>query len=108
MGAVQIWQYEGIGRDRETLETVLEAFKKDGVQGMSSQQALEKYIGSLEDIDLQTMYTIDSETTLQILADCFGVVYAAKKYCEWDTKLLRETIDVLKKKSGNGRKDGGA
>lgn len=90
MGAAQIWQYEGIGRDRETLEKVLKTFREEGVQGIRSQAALEKYIEKLGDVALQTMHTIDGEATLQILADCFGVVYAAKKYCGWEMQKARE------------------
>ena len=39
MGEVQLWQADGLGTDKETLEKVLRIFRSDGVQGIESQQA---------------------------------------------------------------------
>lgn len=36
MGEVQLWQAEGLGEDKETLERVLHVFRSDGVQGINS------------------------------------------------------------------------
>lgn len=73
MGEVQLWQADGLGTDKETLEKVLRIFRSDGVQGIESQQALNRYIGKLSDDSLRGMYCIDEETALQLFVDCFGV-----------------------------------
>ena len=78
MGEVQLWQADGLGTDKETLEKVLRIFRNDGVQGIESQQALESYIKKLDDNSLWEMYEIDEEATQQIFTDCFGVMFAAK------------------------------
>ena len=44
MGEVQLWQSDGLGTDKDTLEKVLRIFRNDGVQGIQSQQALNAYI----------------------------------------------------------------
>lgn len=79
MGEVQLWQSEGLGADRNTLERVINIFKTDGVQGVKSQQALDGYIKTLSDSSLRDMCEIDEETAMQILADCFGVCKAFKE-----------------------------
>lgn len=97
MGEVQLWQYDGLGVDRNTLEKVLRIFKSDGVQGIKSQQALNAYIQKLDDCKLREMYEIDSETALQLFADCFGVSLAARKYSKWENDTIRKAVDILKK-----------
>lgn len=72
MSEKQIWQVEGLGTDRGTLETVLHIFASDGVQGKESQRALIGYIGKLSDDSLRDMIAIDEETALQLFVDCFG------------------------------------
>lgn len=62
MGEVQLWQAEGLGADKETLERVLHVFRSDGVQGINSQQALNRYIKKLSDDSLRNMCAIDEET----------------------------------------------
>lgn len=97
MGEVQLWQDEKLGTDKETLERVLRIFREDGVQGIGSQQALESYIKKLDDNSLWEMYKIDEETTQQIITDCFGVMFAAKKYSKWVEETLKTVIDCLQK-----------
>ncbi len=89
MGEVQLWQSEGLGADRNTLERVINIFKTDGVQGMKSQQALDRYIKKLSDSSLREMYEIDEEAAIQILVDCFGAAAAFRKYA-----LIAEYISV--------------
>ena len=79
MGEVQLWQAEGLGADKETLERVLHVFRSDGVQGINSQQALNRYIKKLSDDSLRNMCAIDEETALQLFVDCFGVRMAFEK-----------------------------
>ena len=97
MGEVQLWQADGLGTDKETLEKVLRIFRSDGVQGIESQQALESYIKKLDDNSLWEMYEIDEEATQQIFTDCFGVMFAAKKYSKWVEETLKTAIDCLQK-----------
>lgn len=97
MGKVQLWQTDGLGTDKETLEKVLRIFGSDGVQGLKSLQALESYIKKLDDSSLQEMCKIDEETTMQILVDCFGAVTAAKRYSKWHEEILRTAISILQK-----------
>lgn len=97
MGEVQLWQADGLGTDKETLEKVLRIFRSDGVQGLKSLQALESYIKKLDDSSLWKMYKMDEEATLQILVDCFGAVTAAKRYSKWHEEILKTAIDVLQK-----------
>lgn len=94
MGKVQLWQADGLGIDKETLERVLRIFRSDGVQGMKSQQALEAYIKKLDDSKLQEMCKIDKEAALQIMADCLGVAATAEKYSKWQTVLFNKAIDI--------------
>ena len=79
MGEVQLWQAEDLGTDKETLERVLHVFRSDGVQGIESQQALERYIGKLSDDRLRDMCVIDEEAALQLFVDCFGARMAFEK-----------------------------
>ena len=97
MKEVQLWQAEGLGTERHTLEKVLRIFESDGVQGVESQQALSAYIQKLDDSKLREKYEISKETALQLFADCFGVVYAAEKYSKWNNDTLRKAIDILNK-----------
>lgn len=97
MGEVQLWQADGLGTDKETLERVLHVFRNEGVQGLKSQQALESYIKKLDDSRLQEMRKMDEEATLQILVDCFGAVAVAKRYSKWNEEILRTAIDILQK-----------
>lgn len=97
MGEVQLWQAEDLGTDKETLERVLRVFRSDGVQGIESQKSLESYIKGLGNDSLRNMYEIDGEATIQILVDCFGAIFAAKKYSEWHEEILRTAIDILQK-----------
>ena len=97
MGEVQLWQDEKLGTDKETLERALRIFREDGVQGIGSQQALESYIKKLDDNSLWEMYKIDEEATQQIITDCFGVMFAAKKYSKWVEETLKTVIDCLQK-----------
>lgn len=83
MGKTQLWQSDGLASNKETLEEVIRTFRSDGVQGIESQQALESYIKKLPESSLREMCRIDAEAALQILADCFGVLYAAEKYSGW-------------------------
>lgn len=80
MGEVQLWQADGLGTDKETLEKVLRIFRSDGVQGIESQQALNRYIQKLDDNCIREMNWIDAEATLQMLVDCYGVTVAFQKY----------------------------
>ena len=66
MGEVQLWQSDGLGTDKDTLEKVLRIFRNDGVQGIQSQQALNAYIQKLDDSKLKEMYEIDEEAAIQI------------------------------------------
>lgn len=79
MSEKQIWQAEGLGTDKGTVETVLRIFASDGVQGIESQQALERYIGKLSDDRLRDMCVIDEEAALQLFVDCFGARMAFEK-----------------------------
>ncbi len=95
MKEVQLWQFDGLGTDKDTLERVLHVFKSDGVQGMESQQALERYIRTLSDSNIRDMCEIDEIATMQILTDCFGACKAfslfkgIKGYTTWEkVKIL--------------------
>lgn len=105
MGEVQLWQADGLGTDKETLEKVLHIFRSDGIQGMKSWQALESYIKKLDDSSLWEMYKMDEEATLQILVDCFGAVTAAKRYSKWHEEILKTAIDVLQKEKETAEQD---
>ena len=98
MGEMQLWQSDGLGTDKDTLKKVLNIFKNDGVQGMESQQALKNYIEKLGSSDLEKMYEIDPETTLQILVDCFGASKAFYKYVLMADDVSVDTDEL--KKSG--------
>ena len=89
MGEVQLWQSDGLGTDKDTLEKVLRIFRNDGVQGIQSQQALNAYIQKLDDSKLKEMYEIDEEAAIQILVDCFGAAVAFRKFA-----LIAEYISV--------------
>lgn len=97
MGETQLWQSDGLGVDKGTLEKVLRIFKSDGVQGIKSQQALNAYIQKLDDSKLREMHEIDSETALQMFTDCFGVSLTARKYSQWENDILKQAIDILQK-----------
>lgn len=105
MKEVQLWQAEGLGTERHTLEKVLRIFKSDGVQGVESQQALSAYIQKLDDSKLREMYEISKETALQLFADCFGVVFAAEKYSKWNNDIIRKAIDILEKEKETAKQE---
>lgn len=91
MGEVQLWQADGLGIDKETLERVLRIFRRDGVQGMKSQQALDRYIRRLSNDSLRNMYEIDSDATIQIMVDCFGASTAFYKFTSFiDYEIISE------------------
>lgn len=95
MGEVQLWLDEGLGADKETLERVLHVFRNDGVQGIESQQALNRYIHKLDDKCIQEMNWIDAEATLQMLVDCYGVTVAFQKYVKAEGFIKQEKVDSL-------------
>lgn len=95
MGEMQIWQYDGLGTDKDTLEKVLRIFRSDGVQGIKSQQQLDEYIRKLDDNCIQEMSWIDAEATLQMLVDCFGEVIAFQKYAKAEGFVKQEKTDSL-------------
>lgn len=90
MGQEQIWKVNGLGTARETLKQVIHEFKENGIQGESSKLALEKYINRMSNKDLHKMIGLDNEAAIQILADCYGVMYAARKYSEWGNDILEK------------------
>ncbi len=90
MGEVQLWQADGLGTDKETLEKVLRIFRSDGVQGIESQQALNRYIQKLDDNCIREMNWIDAEATLQMLVDCYGVTVAFQKYVKAEGFIKQE------------------
>lgn len=90
MGEVQLWQADGLGTDKETLEKVLHIFRSDGVQGIESQQALNRYIQKLDDNCIREMDWIDAEATLQMLVDCYGVTVAFQKYVKAEGFIKQE------------------
>lgn len=79
MGEIQLWQSDGLGADKSTLENVIQIFKSDGVQNAVSQQALNNYIKKLSDSSLRDMFEMDKKATIQILAGCFGISKAFDK-----------------------------
>lgn len=95
MGEVQLWQAEGLGADKETLERVLHVFRSDGVQGINSQQALNRYIKKLSDDSLRNMCAIDGETALQLFVDCFGVRMAFEKVVQILGYVTAETAQRM-------------
>lgn len=95
MGEKQLWQSEGLGADGNTLERVLRAFKREGVQGINSQQALNEYIGELSDDCLRKMCEIDEETALQLFVDCFGVHMAFDKTMQMLGYVTPETAQRM-------------
>lgn len=95
MSEKQIWQAEGLGTDKGTVETVLRIFASDGVQGIESQQALNRYIQKLDDNCIREMNWIDAEATLQMLVDCYGVTVAFQKYVKAEGFIKREKVDSL-------------
>lgn len=97
MGQVQIWQVNGLGTDRETLKQVIRVFKEDGIQEEKSKIALKKYIDRMSNKDMHEMIGLDIEATIQILADCYGVMFAARKYGEWgNDKLEKEKQEAYR------------
>lgn len=78
MGEVQLWQVEGLGMDKETLEKVLRIFRSDGVRDVKSQQMLRRYIMRIGEEGIFTMYETDADTTLELLVECLGVRAAFK------------------------------
>jgi len=95
MGEVQLWQSDGLGVDKHTLEKVLRIFKSDGVQGIESQQALERYIKTLSHSSIRNMCEIDEDAAMQILVDCYG---ASKAFMEVACALgyvTRETAENM-------------
>lgn len=94
MGEVQL-QAEGLGADKETLERVLHVFRSDGVQGINSQQALNRYIKKLSDDSLRNMCAIDEETALQLFVDCFGVRMAFEKVVQILGYVTAETAQRM-------------
>ena len=95
MKEVQLWQAEGLGAERHTLEKVLRIFESDGVQGIESQQALNGYIGKLSDDSLRNMLCIDKETALQPFVDCFGVSVAFDKVMKMLGYITLETVQRM-------------
>lgn len=95
MGEVQLWQAEGLGADKKTLERVLHVFRSDGVQGINSQQALNRYIKKLSDDSLRNMCAIDEETALQLFVDCFGVRMAFEKVVQILGYVTAETAQRM-------------
>lgn len=79
MSEKQIWQVEGLGTDRGTLETVLHIFSSDGIQGKESKRELIRYIDKLSDDSLRDMVAIDEKTALQLFVICFGAHIAFDK-----------------------------
>lgn len=70
---MQIWEKEGCGTDNATLRQIIGEYRKDGVQGIESCGAITEYMEKLPTGKLLEMYRIDSEATLQILADYTGI-----------------------------------
>lgn len=95
MGEVQLWQAEGLGADKETLERVIHVFRSDGVQGINSQQALNRYIKKLSDDSLRNMCAIDEETALRLFVDCFGVRMAFDKVIKMLGYITPETAQRI-------------
>lgn len=93
MGEIQLWQVDGLGTDKSTLEKVIRIFRGDGVQGIQSQQALTQYIRKMSDSTLREMYAIDKETTLQIWVDCFGAAAAFENYAKAGGFTTRQKAD---------------
>lgn len=91
MGKVQIWQDDKLGTDKGTLETVIRVFKEDGIQSNNSKLALKSYINGLDNKGFREMLEIDEDATMEIIADCYSVRYAALKYREWkDHDFIRK------------------
>jgi len=79
MGEIQIWQKEGLGTQAPTLCRVIGEFRENGVQGITSLEALKTYMGRLSEEAIETMLRLDEEVTLQILVDTEGAAAAFKR-----------------------------
>ncbi|MCM1217253.1 MAG: hypothetical protein NC548_22360 [Lachnospiraceae bacterium] len=95
MGEVQLWQTDGLGADRDTLEKVIRIFKSDGVQGIESQQALEKYIKTLSHSSIRDMCEIDEDAAMQILVDCCGASKAFTKAADALGYVTKKTAESM-------------
>lgn len=76
MGYIQVWESEGLGTDATALCRVIGEFKTNGVQGITSLEALKTYIKRLNEEAIETMLQLDEEAALQILVDTEGVAEA--------------------------------
>ena len=74
---------------------MLHVFRSDGVQGINSQQALNRYIKKLSDDSLRNMCAIDEETALQLFVDCFGVRMAFEKVVQILGYVTAETAQRM-------------
>lgn len=95
MSEKQIWQVEGLGTDRGTLETVLHIFSSDGIQGKESKRELIRYIDKLSDDSLRDMVAIDEEMALQLFVICFGAHIAFDKVMKMLGYMTQETVQRM-------------
>lgn len=78
---MQIWEKDGCGADRSTIRKILSEFKENGVSGLKSASALTNYLDRLNGSAILDMYSIDDETTLQMLVDYLGAKEAFRRCC---------------------------
>lgn len=92
MGYTQIWQSEGLGTNAPTLCKIIGEFRENGVQGITSLEALKTYIKKLSEEAIETMLRLDEEATLQILVDTEGAPAAFKRLCNIYAKDYAEKL----------------
>lgn len=113
MGKRQIWN-EDIGQSMKELTMVLSDYQAEGIQGIESRYMLENYIKGLSNAAAMQMYEIDTDTTLKLMAEVYGLKTAAERYMEaimydevkeafiktlniiWED-LIEETKDIMEK-----------
>lgn len=109
----QIWN-EDIGQSMKELTMVLSDYQAEGIQGIESRCMLENYIKGLSNAAAMQMYEIDTDTTLRLMAEVYGLKTAAERYMEaimyeevkeafiktlniiWED-LLEEAKDIMEK-----------
>lgn len=98
MGYIQVWESEGLGTDVTALCRVIGEFKTNGVQGITSLEALKTYIKRLNEEAIETMLQLDKEAALQILIDTKGAVAAFEQLRNTYKKEYDEVCDKYKER----------
>lgn len=105
MADKQIWQQEKLGADSETLKKVLSIYRDDGTTSRTSADELAEYLNELSDEAVAEMYEEDTDTAVEMFAECFG---ARKAFWKINTALgfiHKNRLDEIEKLKAEAEKN---